>query len=273
MPFDACELWSWLTRSASSPSDGTIIRMMAQEHSSGAGTGMENEQTPADVREGVRSGILASITRDVELRGGRTARLLLAAGVAGVTGAIGVTLLVSTHPFGHHPPWHVAMFSAVWAGLLVVSFAIAFLEVRTPSLPLARSASVGLLGLGLAGICGAVCPDHHFLHWWSATAAGAPLTEGGGLAVSALCFGLFTTLFIGFASALFLLGDRAHASVGPLLPALALFLLLLPGVALQSFGTSVAVFAGWLLGAAAGAYLGVAGGARVGGWLRSISKD
>lgn len=60
--------------------------------------GMGEERTPPEVREGVRSGILASIKRDVELRGGHTARLLLAAGVVGVIGAIGATLLVSGHP-------------------------------------------------------------------------------------------------------------------------------------------------------------------------------
>ena len=59
---------------------------------------MENQRTPHEVREGVRSGILSSIEHDVELRGGRTARLLVAAGLIGVAGAIGVTLLISGHP-------------------------------------------------------------------------------------------------------------------------------------------------------------------------------
>ena len=223
---------------------------------------MENERTPAEVREGVRSGILSSIQHDVELRGGRTARLLLAAGVVGVVGAIGATLLVSGHPFGHHPPWHVAVFSTVWAGLLFVSFAMAFLEVRTPSLSLARSASVGLLGLGLAGICGAMCPDQHFLAWWSATDVGQPLTRVGGLALSALCFGFMTTLFFGAIAAFALLRDRAAGSVRPLLPAAVLFVLLAPGVALQSVGNPASVVAAWLLGSAAGAFLGVVGGIR-----------
>ena len=74
---------------------------------------MENQRTPHEVREGVRSGILTSIKRDVELRGGRTARLLAAAGIVGVLGSIGVTLFISGHPFGHHPPWHVAVFRPV----------------------------------------------------------------------------------------------------------------------------------------------------------------
>ena len=223
---------------------------------------MENEQTPPEVREGVRSGILATIAHDVELRGGRTAWLLVAAGLIGVAGAIGVTLLISGHPFGHHPPWHVAAFSAVWAGLLVVSFAIFFLRVRTPSIPLSHCAAVGILGLGLAGICGAACPHPHFLEWWSMTRVGAPLTQTGGLAGSALCFGLVTTLFIGLVSAVLVLGN-ARRPVDPLLPAAALFILLVPGVALQSVDTSILVAAGWLAGTAAGAYLGVAGGIRL----------
>ncbi len=158
---------------------------------------MGEERTPPEVREGVRTGILASIRQDVEQRGSRTARFLLAAGVVGVIGAIGATLLLSGHPYDHHPPWHVTVFTTVWAGLLFVSFAIALLQVRTPSLPLARSATVGILGLGLAGICGALCPDQHFLHWWSATSVGQALTETAGLALSALCFGFVTTLVFG----------------------------------------------------------------------------
>jgi len=42
-----------------------------------------------------------------------------------------------------------------------------------------------------------------------------------------------------------------------------LLLLLSPGVALQSFDTSWAVFWSWLLGTAAGAYAGVATGIRM----------
>lgn len=227
---------------------------------------MDNQQTPPEVREGVRTGILASIKQDVELRGGRTAKLLIAAGVIGVVGALGVTLLISGHPFGHHPPWHVAVFSAVWAGLLVVSFAIAFLRVRTPTLPLARAASVGILGLGLAGICGAVCPDQHFLHWWAGTGVGESVTLSGGHAIGAVCFGLVTTLFVGVVSAFLLLGD-ARRPIETLLAAAALLVLLAPGVALQSVGTSVGVFAGWLAGTALGAYLGVFAGSHARGRL------
>ena len=227
---------------------------------------MPDERTPPDVREGVRSGIFAALKHDVELRGGRTARLLAAAGVVGIVGAVGLTLLVSGHPFGHHPSWHVAFFSAVWAGLLVVSLAIAFLQVRTPALPLARSASVGLLGLGAAGICGAACPDPHFLAWWSTTRLGGVLSDAGGLAVSALCFGLVASLFVGAVAAFLVLGDSRHAPIRPLLPAAMLLLLLAPGVTLQSVGTSGGVFSSWIVGTAAGAYAGVASGIK----LRSL---
>jgi hypothetical protein len=56
-------------------------------------------------------------------------------------------------------------------------------------------------------------------------------------------------------------GD-ARRPAKALLPAGVLFILLAPGVALQSVDTSFGVFAGWLVGTAAGAYLGVAGGIR-----------
>lgn len=220
------------------------------------------EDTPTDLRDGVRSGIVASIRRDVDQRGGRTARLLASAGLIGIAGAVGAVLLVSGHPFGHHAPWHVAVFASVWAGLLVVSLSIAFLQVRTPSLPLARAAGVGILGLGLAGLCGAACPDQHFLHWWSATEAGTTLESAGGLALSALCFGAVTTLFFGVVSA-FVALVGARVSVRPPLPAAMLLLLLAPGVALQSVGTSWGVFGAWLLGTSAGAYAGVAAGIRL----------
>lgn len=221
-----------------------------------------DERTPPELREGVRSGVFAALWRDVDMRGGRTARLLIAAGLTGAAGAAGLTLLVSRHPFGHHPYWHPVVFSAVWSGLLVVSLAIALLRVRTPTLPLARSACVALLGLGVAGICGALCPDPHFLSWWSTTQVGARLVEAGGLALTALCLGLVATLFVAVVAAFFVLGDSRHAPIRPLLPAAMLLLLLVPGVALQSVGTSWGVFAGWLLGTAVGAYLGVAFGIR-----------
>jgi hypothetical protein len=225
-----------------------------------------NGPTPRELREGVRTGILSSIQRDVDLRGGRTARLLASAGLIGVVGAIGAVLMISGHPFGHHAPWHIAVFASVWAGLLVVSLSIAFLQVRTPSLPLAHAACVGILGLGLAGICGAMCPDQHFLHWWSATGVGGELAAAGGLELSALCFGGVASLFFGAVAAWVALAGRSRPPVRPLLPAAMLLLLLSPGVALQSVDTSWGVFLGWLLGTGAGSYAGVAGGIR----LRSL---
>ena len=234
--------------------------------------GTENEGTPSELREGVRSDILATLRRDVEMRGGRTARLLATAGVIGVAGAVGVTLLLSGHPYGHHPSWHAVVFGAVWSGLLVVCLALALLEVRTPSLPLARSALVAMLGLGLAGLCGAVCPDQHFLHWWSGTALGGALTEIGGLAAGAVCFGLVTTLAFGAGAVLLGLGEKGRPPVRPLLPAAMLLALLAPGVALQSVDTSWGVFGGWLLGTGAGAYAGVASGIRLRSWGSGARK-
>jgi hypothetical protein len=226
----------------------------------------ENGGTPLELREGVRAGILAGLERDLERRGGRTAGRLLMAGAMGVAGALGVTLLLSGHPYGHHPSWHAVVFGAVWTGLLVVCLSLALLEVRTPSLPLARSALVAMLGLGLAGVCGAACPDQHFLRWWSGTALGAALAEVGGAPLGALCFGLVTTLAFGAGAALLGLGDCGRA-IRPPLPAAMLLALLAPGVALQSVDTSWGVFWSWLLGTSVGAWAGVAAGIR----LRSLA--
>jgi hypothetical protein len=232
-----------------------------------------DERPPEDLREGVRSGIVASLERDLAQRGGRTARRLGIAGVIGVLAAVGVTLLLSGHPYGHHPSWHAVVFGAVWTGLLVSCLSLMLLEVRTPSLPLARAAEVAMLGLGLAGICGALCPDQHFLHWWSNTAVGSQLIGRGGLALGALCFGAVSAL--SFAAGAVLIGIRAKGEpMRPLLPAAMLLALLAPGVALQSVDTSWAVFWSWLFGTGAGAYAGVASGspsprARLRRWVRT----
>ena len=224
---------------------------------------MDNEGTPSDLRERVRSEIRASLRRDFDQRSARAARLLLVAGAAGIAGSLGAMLMISGHPFDHHAQWHVAVFSAVWAGLLVVAWAVVLLQVRTPSLPLARSATVGLLGLGLGGACGAVCPDPHFLAWWSSTDLGGGLAAGGGLWLSALCFGVVTSLIIGAAAGALAWGPPRSTGISALLPASVLLVLLSPGVALQAVGYSWTVFLGWWLGTAIGALLGVASGLRL----------
>jgi hypothetical protein len=140
--------------------------------------------------------------------------------------------------------------------------AIALLQVRTPSLPLSRSARLAILGLGIAGICSAFCPDQHFLDWWSSTGAGNAIDGIAGLSLSALCFGAVTTFVFGAGAAITGMGARYHGRVQPLLPATMLVLLLAPGVALQSVGTSWGIFGSWLLGTLAGAYGGTAVGIR-----------
>lgn len=223
---------------------------------------MDESETPTQLRQRVRIDIGASLRRDFELKGGRTLHRLVLAGVGGSVGALGAILLVAGHSFGHHADWHVAAFSAVWTGLLVVTLAIALLEIRTPSLPIARSATVGLVSLGIAGICGAACPDPHFLAWFSASPPGDRITGMLGLAFSAACFGLVTAAAFGAVATLVaLLGFHAK-SLRPALPAVFITLLLSPGVALQSVDTPWTVFAGWMIGTIFGAYAGVAGGSR-----------
>ena len=180
------------------------------------------------------------------------------AGALGILGAVGMIRMLSGHPYGHHPSSHVVVFSAVWSGLLVVALALIFLRVRTPSLPLWRAACVGILGLGIAGLCSSLCPDQHFLNWWVSTRAGRELRSVGGLPLSALCFGVVSTLVFGAAAAVTALGGRSRGPVLPLLPAAMLLALLAPGVVLQAFGNSFAVVLAWLAGTALGAYAGVA---------------
>lgn len=215
------------------------------------------ERTPTDLREGVRSGILSAIERDADLRGGRTARLLTAAGAVGAFGAMGMALTLTDHPYGHHPHWHEIVFTAAWSAILIVALAIVFLRVNAQGLPLTRSATIGIIGLGVAGVCGALCPDKHFLSWWSATPLGEHVADAGGLALSALCFGAVATTFIGAVAGALGTAQRDRARLRAALPAFALALLLAPGVALQSVGTSWAVFGAWWLGTAIGAYAGV----------------
>jgi hypothetical protein len=228
---------------------------------------VDEPQTPAGVREDVRTGILGALERDVELRGSRAARLLVLAGAIGVVGALGATLLVTRHPFEHHDSWHLATFSTAWAGILIVALAVSLLRLRTPTLPLAHAVSIGLLALGIAGACSLACPDQHFLAWWSSTTPGALVERGAGAQSSAFCFGAVTTAAFATLAALLAAGPVGRAPIRPLLPAATIAVLLAPGVALQSVGTSVGVFAGWLVGATAGAYAGVALGARLGAAL------
>jgi hypothetical protein len=125
---------------------------------------------------------------------------------------------------------------------------------------------VGILALALAGLCGALCPDPHFLHWWAQTAVGATLTAAAGPALAALCFGVATAAFVALGAAMLAPDDRRQPTLRPVLPAGTVLILLAPGIALQSVGSSWGAFLGWLAGAALGSYTGVAGGTR----LRSL---
>jgi len=215
-------------------------------------------ETPDALREGVREAVLTSLARDLEQRGAPTGRRLFAAGILGVTGALGAVLLLAGHPFGHHPPWHVTVFSTVWAGLLVVALATSFLRVRTPGLALASAAEVAILALALAGLCSLACPDRHFLTWWLASRPGSALEAQVGATAGAICFGLATTIFFAGAATLLVFRRRPQERGAVALPSAAVALLLAPGVALQAVGQSPSIVVGWLLATAIGAYLGVA---------------
>lgn len=210
------------------------------------------------MKDGVRVGIVDSLRRDVERRGGRTAGRLAIAGVVGVVGAMGLTLALSGHSHAHPLPWHVMIISTLWAGLLVVSLAIVLLGIRTPELPLGRAVGAGVLGLALAGLCGALCPDRNLLAWWGGTPIGRAVGDSLGDAFAVVCFGWITTFFLGLASTSLTLSSRERGGFARLTSALALVVLLLPAVVLQSFEFPPPVFWCWLVGTAVGAYCGVA---------------
>jgi hypothetical protein len=187
---------------------------------------MEDARTPDEIREGVREALLTSLARDYEMIGGRTARRLMVAGVGGTVGAVGMTLLVSGHHLGEHPPQHLSIFSSVWAGLLVVALALGLLGVRTPRLALGQAAIVGVVGLALAAFCSFLCANQHFLVWWGETAIGEWLLGIAGFRASTLCFGLLTSLFFGVVAALMVFPKERARQPKPLLPAAMIVVLL-----------------------------------------------
>jgi hypothetical protein len=221
---------------------------------------MEEVRAPGELREGVREALLTSLKQDFDLRGGRTARRLVVAGIVGVSGAVGMTFLVAGHPLGQHQPWVLSVFSAIWAGLLVVALALGLLGIRTTRLALGQAAMVGVIGLALASLCSFLCANQHFLVWWGETAIGAWLLGTAGFSASTLCFGLLTSLFFGAVSALMVFPKDRARQPKPLLPAAMILVLLTPGLVMQSLGSSLGAFLAWTAGTGIGAYLGVTGG-------------
>jgi len=215
------------------------------------------------LREGVREGILAALEREDRQRGTWAARRLAEAGAAGVAAAVGLTVLFAGETAGNGPEWHLAVCGAVWAGLLVEGFAFVFLKIRTPRIQFGQAAALGLMGVGLAALVGLCCPDPRFLRWWQSTAAGQSAATAGGTMGSAFCLGICSALFLGFSACLVLNwkgGRLTHA----LIPATALFLLLLPALVLQSIAAGFSVLLAWGLGTAIGSYGGVAAAIAVG---------
>lgn len=228
---------------------------------------MSEPPLPAGVREGVRQGILTALERDTEQRGARTARRLISAGLAGGVGSVGAMAIVLGHPFGHHPHWHELVFGAVWTALLVVALAMAFLQIRTPHVPIGRAAIVGLVGLGIAGACSFLCPDPHVMNWWLSTDLGAQIPAPS----SALCFGLITTFFFAMIpTALCLRGLPARAPTRAWAAGI-LVLLLLPGLVLGSVDLPIGALIGWAGGTTVGAYAGALCSAALGPLHRSKS--
>jgi hypothetical protein len=221
--------------------------------------------TPDRLRDGVRDALLTALRDDADRSGAPAARRLAAAGAAGTLGAIGALLLLSGHPFGHHPAWHHLTFACLWAALLVVVFALYWLRVRTPRWPLGDASRTALIALGLAGFAAPLSPDPHMLHAWSAWWAGAWLDRALGPFVSAFALGMASSLPLA-ALAYWLSVPRVRRPERRLALAAAAMIaaLLAPGIALQCVGEPWRAALGWLLGALGGAGAGV-------GFVRVVS--
>jgi len=230
---------------------------MSEEHENSAA---KERPTPEALREGVRSAITSALSRDADRRGGRTGRQLALSGVIGVVAGLAVTWLVAAHPLDHHPQWHLAFYSTIGAGLLVVVLALALLDVRTPRWPIGSAARAAVLALSIAGICGWICPDQHFFEWWNATRFGSRIVrETGSMGLSAFCFGIAATTTFAVIASLPTLARRSDAFRTVLITSSLVALLQAPGVALQATDASLAVFAGWMGGTVIGSIAGVAG--------------
>ena len=219
--------------------------------------------SPAALREGVRAGIVGALEEE-ERRTSTLVRSLAAAGGGGISASVALTLVFAGRT---DHAMHLAICGAVWAGLLVECFAFALLRVRTPRIPLGQAAALGLVGLGLASLVALSCPGPHTWHWWNSTLLGAATRSLGGDLGSALCFGLCSSVFLGFGATLVVFWRGGHSG-GATPSAMVLTLLLVPAVILQASDASIAVMSLWGVGTLVGAYLGVGGGLMVASALR-----
>lgn len=221
----------------------------------------DEEHIPAEVsarREAVRLGVRDALAREVDFTSRKTALRVSAAGGLGF--ATAVTAIGLFAPGGSTTdPVHFAVCAVAWSSLVVVLFALGMLRIGTPRLPLAESALLALIGLALAAVLGAVCPNPQMLMWWMETAFGRWATNALGLEASSLCMGLCLALVAG-AGAAVLVSVRAAGRPSIFLPALLLFFAIWPSVIVQSMGESGMTLASWSVGLAIGACFGVAAG-------------
>lgn len=213
--------------------------------------------TPAVTREGVRDGILAALEREEFRTGGWAAWRLGAAAAPAIGAAVALTMLFSAPSSDVEPAWHLVVCSAVWSGLLVAAFAFVLLRIRTRRVPVGSAVALGLVGLGLAALMRVACPDLQLLPWWRATTAGRSADVLMGASGGAFCLGICGAGTIGLAACL-VLGRRRDHLGGVIAPAIALSLLLLPAVILQSSDMPVEIGLAWAGGAALGSYAGIA---------------
>ena len=209
------------------------------------------------LREGVRQGVVDALSGDIDRASALTARRLAVAGVLGFASTVGAIVLFSGNALEAGHGLHLALCAALWASALVECFALVLLRIRLRRVPLGQAAALALVGFGLAGCIGALCPDPHYLSWWGSTALGGAAAALGGPPMSALCFGFCTAALAGF-GATAILALRGARLDSARLPAALLLALLWPAVILQSVGKPPRLFISWSTGLALGGWPGVA---------------
>lgn len=219
-------------------------------------------ETPGELREGVREGILDALAYDLDrTRSGITFRLALA-GALGVAAAIGSMVLFSGGTLASDHGLHLAVCAAAWGGILVECFVVILLRIEGRRLSLGHATTLALIGFLLAAALGAFCPHPHYLAWWTETALGGAAARAGGPAWSAFCLGICIAALVAVGASA-IAGFRSPVPRGRLLSAMLLFLLLWPAIILQSSGLPGSVFFGWTAGLAAGIVLGALAGTAI----------
>lgn len=151
--------------------------------------------------------------------------------------------------------------SALWTGMLGLSFLFATGAVPSLNPTWQRPARIALSGFGFALVTIALCPKMSLIEWWESLTLGEFLLRFG----PTISHGAFGALyaFIPFFLAVCFFGRKLKGNLfSQLLGAGILFLILLfPGILLQALPLSYFVVLSWALGSALGVMMAALSGA------------